>query len=65
MLCSMLDRPWGPVSENLSSDRSQDTLKLVEQKAFGLVNKEVQWQAKLACQEACRMCVIMVGGTVG
>ena len=46
---------------------SKTSMKLVEQKAFCLVNKKVQaqWQAKFAFLKACWMCVIMVWGHVG
>ena len=39
-------------------------MRLIEQKAFCLVNKGVQWQTKFACLNKCWMCVMMVGGTV-
>ena len=36
-------------------------MRLVEEKAFLLVNKWVQWQAMFACLHMCWMCVVMVG----
>ena len=38
-------------------------MKLVEQKAFCLVNKGVQWQVSFACLNMCWLCVIMVQGS--
>ena len=48
----------------MSSDSVPRQLWNLKSKVFCSVNKGVLWQAKFACLKTCKMCVMMVGGTV-
>ena len=63
----MVDKPWGPIYGNLSSDSSHDTYKTYRTKGL-LFGEQRCTMADKVCLSKCLnkfwMCVMMVGGTV-